>query len=322
MAMRKMSDRPRIIFYGTPAFSVPTLIQLINNPAWEIVGVVTQPDRPSGRGKKMQFSAIKELALLHNLPVLQPENIKCELPNFLSQLEQLAPLDCAVVLAFGQIIPLTVLNFPLQGSVNVHASLLPRWRGAAPIHRAIEAGDLETGVCLMKMEAGLDTGAVYTSQKIKIDRNESTGELHDRLAKLSAEIIASDLLKIINQELKLTPQNPEQVTYAKKISRAEELINWEDTASNIHNKIRAFSPSPGAYTNYQQKNLKILSSEVRSEPHSFLPGTVIYTDKTTLEIACLSDRLQIKSVKAEGKREMSIQDYLQGNSFTVGEQLI
>lgn len=316
-----MSSKPRIIFYGTPEFSVPTLAELIKNPSWEVIAVVTQPDRPSGRGKKLQFSPIKELALKHDLPVLQPENIKQELTSFLSQLEKIAPVDLAVVLAFGQIIPLEVLEFPKLGSVNVHASLLPRWRGAAPIHRAIEAGDLETGVCLMKMETGLDTGAVYSSRKLKIENNESTGELHDRLAILSAEIVNQDLLKIINQELSLTPQDSSYTTYAKKISREEEQIDWHQSATVIHNKIRAFSPFPGAYTSYQDKILKILQSEVRNESHHYPAGQIIYVDKTTLQIACQSGSLVIKSIKAEGKRVMTTQEYLQGNNFQIGELL-
>ncbi len=320
MQKMKMNNKPRIIFYGTPAFSVPTLEQLINNSAWEIVAVITQPDRPSGRGKKLQHSPIKDLALKHNLPVLQPENIKREIAEFLSELQMLAPIDLAVVLAFGQIIPLSVLEFPKNGSVNVHASLLPRWRGAAPIHRAIEAGDSETGVCLMKMEAGLDTGPVYSSRTIPIKTNETTGTLHDRLARLSAEIIKADLLKIINQELSLTPQNSNLATYAKKISRAEEKINWNQSAKTIHNKIRAFSPFPGAYTSYQDKILKILDSEVRTEPHQHTAGQIIYVDKTTLEIACQNSSLIIKSIKAEGKRIMTTQEYLQGNNFQTGEQ--
>ncbi|MCB0336930.1 MAG: methionyl-tRNA formyltransferase, partial [Bdellovibrionales bacterium] len=210
----------RIIFFGTPDFAVPTLAALIDNPEFEVCAVVTQPDRPAGRGNKLTPSPVKQLALAHRLPVLQPERIKGTTSSFLEELGKLAPIDLAIVVAFGQILPTRVLEFPRAGSLNIHASLLPRWRGAAPIHHAILAGDTETGVCLMKMEAGLDTGPVYVQEALAIAYDDTLGTLHDKLAQMGAQLLIQNLPAILTGSIQAEPQANEGLCYAHKVTPA------------------------------------------------------------------------------------------------------
>lgn len=319
-----MKSRKRLLFFGTPDFSVKTLESLIQCPDFEVVAVVTQPDRPAGRGNKLAPSPVKQLANQHKIPVLQPEKIKAELDQFLAALKKFEPIDLNVVIAFGQILPLKILNFPRCGSINIHASLLPRWRGAAPIQRAIMSADSESGVCLMHMEKGLDTGAVYSSLQTKITEQDDFGALHDRLALLGAQLCVRDLGKIILGELKAIPQDTQGVTYAHKIENNEAQISWNKNAREISAHIRALSPIPGAFTYVQGKRLKIYN--VRSTSNwpgtaNAAVGTVTRVERAVLEVKCLDGALALESVQLEGKKRMEIEEFLRGNLVKVGSTL-
>lgn len=241
-----------VVFMGTPDFAVPTLQALIDYH--DVIGVVTQPDRPAGRGGKIRQSPIKELALQHNIPVFQPKKLRKQ--EAIEELNQWQP-DVFVVAAFGQILPQEVLDIPEYGSINVHASLLPRWRGAAPIHAAIRAGDEETGVTIMKMDAGLDTGPMLLKGAIPIEANETGQSLHDKLAKIGADLLIEALPQYISGELQPQEQDDSLATYAPQISKEEGDIDWSQSADAIERLVRAFTPWPGTFTSFDGKQLKI-----------------------------------------------------------------
>lgn len=255
----------RVIFYGTPTFSTEVFRALLAAPEYSVPLVVTQPDRPAGRGKKLQASPVKELAIEHDIPLIQPGNIKKNLDAFLSEASTFGPFDVGVVVAFGQILPTQVLQLPTHGCINIHASLLPRWRGAAPIQRAIMAGDEETGVCLMQMEAGLDTGGVFSSVTTRISPEDNAGSLHDRLSTLGAKLLVEDLARIVAGNLSATPQPKDGVTYAHKIEKEEASINWDQEASILENFVRGLAPWPGAFTTLGKHRLKIFSLRARND---------------------------------------------------------
>lgn len=311
----------RIAFFGTPEFAVPSLATLIDHPRIELAVVVTQPDRPAGRGRKLQESPVKSFALQRSLPVLQPSSIRRELDGFLEALAPHAPLDLAVVVAFGQLLPLQVLQFPKQGCVNVHASLLPRWRGAAPIQRAILSGDAETGVSLMRMEEGLDTGPVYAQRSCPIEDDMDCASLHDRLAALGALTLAAQICAIIEGSLQAITQDDSAATYAAKIGPQELRIDWHKDALSISRLIRAMSPAPGAYTTCSTQRLKILRASPKSPlpaAAGLLPGQVCAVDRERLEIKCGTDVLSLDEVQVEGKRRMPIGEFLRGHSISTG----
>ena len=246
----------KVVFMGTPDFAVPTLQALIDHYA--VIGVVTQPDRPAGRGGRVQMSPIKELALKHNIPVFQPEKLRRK--EAIEELKQWQP-DVYVVAAFGQILPQAVLDIPPHGSINIHASLLPRWRGAAPIHAAIRAGDSETGVTIMKMDAGLDTGPMLLKGAIPIASDETAQTLHDKLARLGATLLMAALPPYLAGELQPQPQPEDGVTIAPQIKKEEGEIDWTQDAASIERLVRAFTPWPGTYTTFRGKQLKIHAGE-------------------------------------------------------------
>lgn len=320
-------EKLRVLFYGTPHFSVPALEALLNHPGITVVGVVTQPDKPSGRGAKLQKSPIKEVAEAHGVPVLQPKSIRKELDSFITAVQALpganAGIDIGVVIAFGQILPTGALFLPKAGSVNIHASLLPRWRGAAPIHRAIEAGDRETGVCLMAMDEGLDTGDVYSEAQTVISPTETTGKLHDTLANLGATLLASDIHKIANGSIKARPQVAEGMTYASKVTSEECLINWSNSADVIARKIRAFSPFPGAYTFINNKRLKIFSAMSAANSSSEgVAGEILSTSSDQgIGVQTGAGVLAIHELQLEGKARASVKDFLNGNFISAGVKL-
>lgn len=305
-------NKYRAIFFGTPEFSVPTLKALLTNPEFEVVAVVSQPDKASGRGKKVVYSPVKQLALEYNLPILQHENIKKNQAEFIKELEQVAPIDISVVIAFGQILPEAILNFPKHTSVNLHASLLPKYRGAAPIQRAIWNGEEKTGVCLMQMDVAMDTGAVYSSREITVQTTDNAGSLHDKLSLISAEIIQTDLIKVLRGELKPVPQNHSLATYAAKIKSDEEKINWNNTAKEILQQIKALSPYPGAHTKIRDLPCKISEAEIIMEKHNINPGGIAYQDKSSLYIATGDFCIAVIRIKPAGKKEMGIKDFLNG----------
>ena len=314
----------KILFYGTPDFSVPSLKALIGNSAYSVGAVVTQPDRPAGRGGKIRFSPIKEVALQHNIPVLQPASIRKELPAFIGAVKELGPFDVGVVIAFGQILPVEALTIPKAGSINIHASLLPRWRGAAPIQRAIMAGDRESGVCLMQMEAGLDTGPVFSFERTSIEKYESGGSLHDRLAQLGAVLLERSLPGILSGKIPSVPQSSNGVTYAEKITTKDALINWAAEANTIEHQVRALSPFPGAFSFLGAARLKILNGlAVESMSNSNQsPGTVTFVSSDRLEVQCGVGVLRLLEVQLEGKKRMSIADFLRGTSIQAGTILL
>ena len=314
----------KILFFGTPDFSVPTLQALLNATGVEVGAVLTQPDRPSGRGGKITMSPIKELALSHNIPVFQPTSLRKEFHTLREELAKLGPFDLGVVIAFGQILPKEVLEFPTHGCVNIHASLLPRWRGAAPIQRALQAGDAETGVCMMQMDEGLDTGAVYTEHRIPITPSDTGSTLHDKLAALGASHIVPTIQQIATKSLQATPQPAEGVTYASKITTEECKIDWSRPARELALSVRAFSSWPGCFTMWRGKRLKILfaTQSKRSQDSALSPGTIACAQGERLEIICGNGSgLNVTDLQLEGKKRMSVSEFLRGAAFPEGELL-
>lgn len=313
-----------IIFFGTPDFSVSTLQALIDAPNISVGAVITQPDRPAGRGGKVAMSPIKQRAAMHNIPVFQPTSLRKEFHTIQGDIAQYGPFDIGVVIAFGQILPKEVLNFPKLGCVNIHASLLPRWRGAAPIQRAISTGDQTTGVCIMQMDEGLDTGAVYAEHHITIEPADTGATLHDKLALLGASSLVQALNEIASGSLQAMPQSREGITYASKITTEECRIAWEKPAHEIALAVRAFSPWPGSFSMWRGKRLKILFAfESRHTlPSTTLPGTIVHAQGERLEIACKHGSvLCVTDLQLEGKKRMSAEEFLRGAALPEGEVL-
>ncbi|NCA68853.1 MAG: methionyl-tRNA formyltransferase [Sphingobacteriia bacterium] len=306
----------RVLFAGTPEFAVPTLSALLGANATEapeppvrVLGVYTQPDRPAGRGRQLQASPIKRLALAHDLPVAQPESLKKD-PAACERLHAFGA-DLLVVVAYGLLLPEAVLAAPRLGCVNVHASLLPRWRGAAPIQRAILAGDPETGVCIMRMAAGLDTGPVYHRLHTPIEPTDTGATLHDRLARLGARALLEALPGIADGSLVPRAQDEAQATYAHKLSKDEALIDWGQPAETIARRVRAFDPWPVAQTRLGAETLRIWAAEADPETATTHPtGSVVGTSRAGIAVATGHGVLRITRLQPPGKRNMSAADYL------------
>ncbi len=296
----------RIVFAGTPAFAVPCLRAAANKA--EVVAVYTQPDRPAGRGRGLTPSPVKLEALQRGIPVLQPENFKAAVSK--QALRALKP-DLMVVVAYGLILPQSVLDIPEHGCWNVHASLLPRWRGAAPIQRAIEAGDTRTGVCLMQMEKGLDTGPVLLSRALEIGAQETGGQLHDRLATLGADVLA-DGLGLLRATIRVPPkpQPAEGVTYAHKIEKAEARLDFLQPAAVLANKVRAFNPWPMAEAQLAGERLRIHAAVALDEAHGRAPGALLRGGRDGLDVACGEGALRIRVLQREGGKPITAADYL------------
>ncbi len=311
-----------VLFFGTPEFSVATLSALLAMPTVKVRAVVTQPDRPAGRGNKITASPIKQLAEHYNITVLQPTSLRKELPHVLQQLKELGPFDVGVVIAFGQILPQQVLELPRCGCINIHASLLPRWRGAAPIHRAIAAGDKETGVCLMQMDEGLDTGGVFCEHRVAIKSTDTTTTLHDTLATTGAELLSRKLQDIVDGSLRATPQPTDNITYAAKISSEECRIEWNKPADEIARMVRAFSPHPGCFSFWRGKRIKILAARAIAAPSTNpRSGSITVASSGRLEIRCGLGNLAIDELQIEGKKRMTTEEFLRGTGLTEGELL-
>lgn len=303
----------KIVFMGTPDFAVPTLHALLKHH--EVVGVVTQPDRPSGRKQKLKASPIKEVALAHDIPIFQPEKIrKKEAIAILKQWEA----DVFIVAAFGQILPQAVLDIPPHGSINVHASLLPRWRGASPIHAAIRAGDDETGITIMKMDAGLDTGPMLSQGTVVIDHEETGQSLHDKLAKMGGDLLIHTLDGYISGAITPHPQPETGVTYAPQISKEEGHINWKRTSIEIERLVRAFTPWPGTFTFWNDKQLKILGGHVAGGTAPI--GKVVEYD-WNIVIGTGQGIFVPSKVQLAGKKAIDFQDFLRGYPDFVGSVL-
>lgn len=304
----------RVAFAGTPEFAVPSLSALIKKH--DVAAVYTQPDRRAGRGKKLVAPPIKELAEQHQLVVLQPPTLK-------EQAEQLRALDVElmVVVAYGMLLPPAILAIPRYGCVNVHGSVLPRWRGAAPIQRAIEAGDTETGVSIMQMAAGLDTGPVYQILKAPITDRDTSASLHDKLAVLGAKGLLDTLDSISNHAATPTPQNDALATYAKKISKAEGEINWQLSAAEIERKSRAFIPWPICQSWHQDKRMRVWQASVKDIEHQSSPGTVIALADNGIEVACGAGILVLEKLQREGGKVLHCQEFLNGFNISIGDRL-
>ncbi|WP_313401328.1 methionyl-tRNA formyltransferase [Stenotrophomonas sp.] len=296
----------KIIFAGTPEFAVASLAAAARQH--EVVAVYTQPDRPAGRGRGLMPSPVKLDAIARGIPVFQPESLKT--PEAQQQLRDLQP-DLMIVVAYGLILPKAVLAIPTHGCWNVHASLLPRWRGAAPIQRAIEAGDAETGVCLMQMEAGLDTGPVLLRQHTPISDTDTGGQLHDRLAQMGAQVL-SDGLGLLRAGLKPVPQvQPEAgVTYAHKLDKAEARLDWSRDAAALARTVRAFNPWPVAEASLAGERVRIHGAVAIADNLGKAPGTVIGASREGIDIACGEGALRLRVVQREGGKAITAADYL------------
>lgn len=298
----------KVIFAGTPDFAAIHLQALLNSEH-QIVGVYTQPDRPAGRGKKLQPSPVKQLALENNIAVFQPVNFKD--PASIDELKSL-DADIMVVVAYGLLLPLAVLEAPKFGCFNVHASLLPRWRGAAPIQRCIEAGDKVTGITIMQMDIGLDTGDMLHKVTTDILADDTGGSLHDRLAELGPESLLTTLAQIKSGKLTPEVQNNALATYAHKLKKEEALIQWAQPAKDIALKVRAFNPFPMAYTLLDDQRIRVLTAHALDKPQTALAGTILAVSTDGLEVACQKGVLMITQVQLAGKKAMPIADIING----------
>ncbi|ATX82546.1 methionyl-tRNA formyltransferase [Mariprofundus ferrinatatus] len=308
----------RIVFAGTPGFSVPCLEALIEADGVEVVGVVSQPDRKAGRGMKLTPSAVKQAAMDAGIDVITPDRLR-DNSEALEWLRDKAP-DFLVVVAFGMILPRPWLDAASIAPLNVHASLLPRWRGAAPIERSLLAGDPETGVCIMQMEEGLDTGGVYGCRKLPISETTTGSDLWFALAPLGAELLIEMLPKIA-AGLKPEPQPDAGVTYAAKISNEERIIDWSKPAAEIDRLVRCFSPRPGVRTQLAGKWLKLIAGSVVTGAHNMLPGQIVKVEGG-LDIACGDKSLyRIRELQPEGKKAMAAVDFLRGAQLQKGDSL-
>lgn len=307
----------KVIFAGTPDFAAAAL-KAIAAAGFEIPLVLTQPDRPKGRGMQLAPSPVKQAALELGLHVAQPEKLRnnAEALQMLKEVEA----DVMVVAAYGLILPQDVLDTPKHGCLNIHASLLPRWRGAAPIQRAIEAGDAETGVCIMQMDIGLDTGDVVSEHRYAIQPTDTANEVHDALMSLGAAAIVADLQQLKTEgRLKSVKQPEEGVTYAQKLSKEEARINWSESAAVIERKIRAFNPVPAAWVEYQGKPMKIWRAEVVAQQGR--AGEVLSCSSDGLIVACGANALKITELQPSGSKRMNIAAFAAGHTVEAGTVL-
>ncbi|MDX9699111.1 MAG: methionyl-tRNA formyltransferase [Rhodocyclaceae bacterium] len=307
-------DELKVAFAGTPEFAAQAL-QAILDAGFEVPLVLTQPDRPAGRGMKLTPSPVKRLALAHGLPVDQPERLRTDEQR--AALVACAP-DVLVVAAYGLLLPAEVLALPRLGCINIHASLLPRWRGAAPIHRAIEAGDAETGITIMQMDEGLDTGAMLLRRALPILPDDTTASLHDRLAALGAQMIVDTLRLLPQGRLQAEPQPDSGVTYAAKIGRAEAAVDWRQPASEIERRIRAFDPFPGVSAQLGETPIKFWRA--CTEAGSGEPGSVLAAGADGIVVACGDGVLRILMLQKPGSRRMEAGEFLRGFPVNPGDR--
>jgi methionyl-tRNA formyltransferase len=313
----------RIVYAGTPEFAAQSLEALLqpdpNRPPCEVVAVYSQPDRPAGRGRKLAPSPVKKLAMAHNLPVFQPASFKED--GAIEALQGLKP-DLLIVAAYGLLLPKAVLDIPKFGCINIHASLLPRWRGAAPIQRAIQAGDTETGITIMQMDVGLDTGGMIIRRAFPIAPEDTGGSLHDKLATLGAELIIEYLAALTRGTVQATVQDNQLANYAHKLSKDESRIDWTADAGAISRSVRAFNPWPVCYTEDQGERVRILaaieiaapgtSKPDTSKPGMSKPGTVISRDKSGIVVQCGHNALSIQQLQLPGGNPLSVTELLNG----------
>lgn len=300
-----------IVFAGTPDFAAEALRQLLEE-GFNVTAVYTQPDRPAGRGRKLTASPVKELALEHDLPVYQPESFKNE--SAVGELAALKP-DLMIVAAYGLLLPPSVLEIPTHGCINIHASLLPRWRGAAPIHRAILAGDQQTGITIMQMDKGLDTGAMLHTRAIPILPGETSGELHDRLAVLGGEAMVEVLEMLRNGNLNAVVQDDSQSCYAAKLKKEEAKIDWNQSAEQIARQVAAFNPWPVTQTHWGDKVIRIWQATAPNELGTKRPGEVICASKVGIDICCGEGVLRISELQMPGKKRVDAASFI--NAYAI-----
>ncbi len=305
----------RLIFAGTPDFSVPALNALAERH--EIVAVFTQPDRRAGRGKKWLPPPVKSAAIELGLDAHQPDSL-ADQQSLIATLKA----DAMIVVAYGLLLPQAILDTPRLGCLNIHASLLPRWRGAAPIQRAIEAGDTETGICIMQMQAGLDTGPVLRRVTRAITPVDTSASLHESLAELGANAVVDTLEALsANPELTAQEQDNERASYAKKITKAEANINWADTATQIERRIRAFNPWPICQSHHSSQRLRVWEAQVLDNSSELPAGTVADVSSEGIDIACAKQTLRLLRLQRDGSKPLAIRDFLNGYSIEIGDQL-
>jgi methionyl-tRNA formyltransferase len=306
----------RVIFCGTPSFAVPSLKYLLAQPDFEVGAIVTQPDRPRGRGQQVSFSPIKEVALAANLPVFQPEKIRTpESEQFLRQ----ANPDAIVIIAYGQIIPARLLTVPRLGWINLHASLLPKYRGAAPIQWALANGETTTGVSSMRIDAGMDTGAILLQREMPIAATETTPQLAERLAELGAPLMAETLRSLRDSRITPQPQDHSNATLAPLLKKEDGQISWQQPAQVIYNRMRGFTPWPGAYTRFRGATCHLLGEPVSNSFGASSPGQLHYDGKQLLVACGQQSFLRVSSVKTEGRRQVSAVDFSHGAHVQTGE---
>lgn len=330
-----MSSSLKIVFAGTPDFAAESLNAILEQGSHQVLAVMTQPDRPAGRGKKLSPSPVKVLAQQYELPVWQPENLKGD--EIVEDLSALGA-DVMVVVAYGLIVPQRILDIPRYGCINVHGSLLPRWRGAAPIQRAIAAGDSESGVGIMQMEAGLDTGPVLLEKRCPISTEDTGGVLHDRLAQLGAQALIEALADLPERVDQAIAQPEEGVTYAHKLSKEEARLDFTKPAQQLANLVRAFNPWPVSWCDWQGQRLRVWQAQAIKTHHDKAPGTILAVSDSGVDVACGSvangyaensqpeadkDTVRLTQLQLPGKKAMPVADILRGRSdlFVVGEQL-
>ncbi len=314
----------RVVFMGTPDFAVPTLKALLAAPDFEVVGAVTQPDRPAGRGNLLQPSPVKQVAAAAGIAVLQPEKLRK--PEAFESLRALSP-DLIVVAAFGQILRQNVLDLPRYGCINVHASLLPRWRGAAPIQAAIKAGDAQTGITIMRMDAGLDTGPMLGQRAIPISPDDTGASMHDKLAALGGSLLLELLPPYLRGELLPAPQDDSRQTYAPMLKKEDGAIDWAQPALVVERQVRAYHPWPGTYTTWEGQALKVLPGGGETEhsprvlPGAAAPGEVIQTENGQIAVGTGVDLFVLRRVQLAGRAAVPISAFVNGHRTFVGAVL-
>lgn len=308
---------PRIVFMGTPDFAVPCLETLIEE-GYDIAAVVTQPDRPKGRGQKLTPSPVKEKALAQNIKVLQPDRVKDS--AFIEELTAIKP-DLIIVVAFGQFLPKVLLELPPLGCINVHASLLPKYRGAAPIHWSVINGETVTGVTTMYMDVGMDTGDMILKAEMDIKQDDSTGFIHDELKVMGADILKKTVKMIISNQAPRKPQDKDAASYAPLLTRALEHIDWNGSAVQIHNLVRGLNPWPGAYCRHQNKTLKIWTTSIFDKDKIGIPGRIESITDQGILVETGKGIIELRTIQPESKRRMSARDYASGYCLIAGDVL-
>lgn len=306
----------RIIFMGTSPFAIPSLTRLTESPEHEILGVVTQPDRPHGRGGRMSASPVKVAAVALGLPLMQPEKVRAK--DFVERIREMAP-DALVVAAFGQLIPQRLLDVPKYGGINVHGSLLPRWRGAAPMQYSLIAGDSETGVTTMQMDAGLDTGDILMKAALPLTDADNLGTIEHKLSEIGADLLMKTLDALVRGDCPRVPQDPSLVTLAPSLPPEIGELDWTKPAKDLHNLVRGITPKPGAYCFWQGKRLKVLRTAVAEEP-SIEAGVVQTVDAQGITVGTGEKALRIIDVQPESRSAMPASAWARGARITPGQQ--